>query len=91
MKDFEGKVAVVTGAASGIGKALAQASAHRGMKVVLADIRADAVAEAEKELASEGTEVISVETDVSNGLLRVQPWQHLVGWTPCSTTQGQEL
>jgi NAD(P)-dependent dehydrogenase (short-subunit alcohol dehydrogenase family) len=38
MKEFTGKVAVVTGAASGIGLALAERFAHESMKVVLADI-----------------------------------------------------
>ena len=42
MRDFEGKVAVVTGAASGIGRALAQRFAEEGMKVVLADVEATA-------------------------------------------------
>jgi NAD(P)-dependent dehydrogenase (short-subunit alcohol dehydrogenase family) len=37
MKDFQGKVAVVTGAASGIGRALAEKSVQEGMKVILAD------------------------------------------------------
>ncbi|MBB3048056.1 NAD(P)-dependent dehydrogenase (short-subunit alcohol dehydrogenase family) [Litorivivens lipolytica] len=41
MKDFTGKVAVVTGAASGIGEGLARHCAGEGMKVVLADINAD--------------------------------------------------
>ena len=43
MKDFNGKTAVVTGAASGIGKALSLAFAARGAKVVLADVEANAL------------------------------------------------
>ena len=38
MKDLNGKVAVITGAASGIGRALAERCAREGMKVVLADV-----------------------------------------------------
>ncbi len=50
MKDFQGKVAVVTGAASGIGRALAGKSAALGMKVVLADVEESALKQAEAEL-----------------------------------------
>ena len=41
MKEFEGKTAVITGAASGIGKALAKRFAQENMQVVLADIEED--------------------------------------------------
>ena len=47
MKDFAGKVAVVTGAASGMGLAFATRFAQEGMKVVLADIEAEPLAMAE--------------------------------------------
>lgn len=57
-------VAVITGAASGIGRALAQAALARGARLVLADIRPDALQETVAELASRG-EVIGVRTDVS--------------------------
>ena len=43
MKNFEGKTAVVTGAASGIGKALAYKFANEKMQVVLADVEEDAL------------------------------------------------
>jgi NAD(P)-dependent dehydrogenase (short-subunit alcohol dehydrogenase family) len=65
VKEFEGKVAVITGAASGIGRAIAERCAQEGMKVVLADIEERALATAEAELRAENAEVLSVVTDVS--------------------------
>jgi NAD(P)-dependent dehydrogenase (short-subunit alcohol dehydrogenase family) len=67
MKDFPGRVAVVTGAASGIGRALATRFAAEGMKVVLADVEAAPLAEVEGELRSRGAAVLGVRTDVSRG------------------------
>src|SRR5262245_11644700 len=66
MKDFAGKVAVVTGAASGIGRALAQRFARERMKVVLADVEAAALADTERELRAGGAAVLAVPTDVAN-------------------------
>src|SRR6266487_3684576 len=65
MKVFQDKVAVVTGAASGIGRALAEKSAQEGMKVVLADVEESALKQAEDELKASGAEVLAVRTDVS--------------------------
>jgi NAD(P)-dependent dehydrogenase (short-subunit alcohol dehydrogenase family) len=65
MKDFQDKVAVVTGAASGIGRALADKSAALGMKVVLADVEESALKQAEAELKASGAQVLAVRTDVS--------------------------
>src|SRR6266516_5048205 len=65
MKDFQDKVAVVTGAASGIGRALAGKSAQEGMKVVLADVEESALKQAEEELQASGAQVLAVRTDVS--------------------------
>jgi NAD(P)-dependent dehydrogenase (short-subunit alcohol dehydrogenase family) len=59
-------VAVVTGAASGIGKAVATRAAAEGMKVVLADIEENALKEATDELAAAGADVIAAVTDVSD-------------------------
>lgn len=64
MTDLSGKVAVVTGAASGIGYALAEKWVSHGMKVVLADIEADALEKAADELGERG-KVVAVPTDVS--------------------------
>jgi NAD(P)-dependent dehydrogenase (short-subunit alcohol dehydrogenase family) len=64
MQEFQDKVAVVTGAASGIGFALADRFAREGMKVVLADIEVDALARAEAELRGRGAIVLAVRTDV---------------------------
>lgn len=65
MEHFEGKVAVVTGAASGIGRALAQAFAAEGMRLVLADVEAAPLEQVAAELRDHGTEVRSVLADVS--------------------------
>lgn len=64
MRDFEGRVAVVTGAASGIGLGMVQAFADAGMKVVLSDVRADALEAATQTLRDRGATVESVVTDV---------------------------
>ena len=66
MKDFAGKVAVVTGAASGMGRAFAERFAREGMKVVLADVEKPALDRAAEELRSQGHDVAGVVTDVSN-------------------------
>jgi NAD(P)-dependent dehydrogenase (short-subunit alcohol dehydrogenase family) len=65
MKGLGGKVAVVTGAASGIGRAMADRFAAEGMKVVLADVEKDALARAEAEMKAAGATVLAVPTDVS--------------------------
>ncbi len=65
MNDFEGRVAVVTGAASGIGFAMAERFAKEGMRVALADIEAPALERAAERLAAQGAEVVPIPTDVS--------------------------
>ncbi|MYA19538.1 MAG: SDR family NAD(P)-dependent oxidoreductase [Chloroflexi bacterium] len=66
MQQFEGRVAVVTGGASGIGRALATRFAAEGMRVVLADVERDALEATAAELRDGGAEVLAVETDVSS-------------------------
>src|SRR5688572_17109184 len=65
MNDFRDRVAVVTGAASGIGRALAERFAAEGMKVVVADVEEAALASAERELSTTGASVLAVRSDVS--------------------------
>ena len=65
MKEFRDRVAVVTGAASGIGRALTQVFAEQGMKIVAADIEEAALDEATRELEKSGTQALPVVTDVT--------------------------
>ena len=65
MKRLEGKVAIVTGANSGIGKATAELFAREGADLVLAARRLDKLQEVEAYAASQGVRAISVATDVS--------------------------
>ena len=64
MDQFEGKTAVVTGAASGIGRALADRFATAKMCVVLADVEVEPLRAAEEALLERGADVLAVETDV---------------------------
>jgi NAD(P)-dependent dehydrogenase (short-subunit alcohol dehydrogenase family) len=62
----EGHVAVVTGAASGIGLGIARAMAGRGLAVVMADVERGALEEAVASVAAGGAEALAVQTDVSD-------------------------
>lgn len=66
MKDFAGKVAVVTGGASGIGRAIAERLAREGMKLVLADVEEPALRATVEALRAAGAEAIGVPTDVTS-------------------------
>ncbi len=64
--DFTGKVALVTGAAAGMGLATARAFAEAGAAVVLADFKEDAVRAATEKLATAGHRALAVRCDVSD-------------------------
>lgn len=64
MRDFKDRVAVVTGAASGIGLATAHRLADEGMHLALADIESDALAAAEEAIRAKGVDVLARRTDV---------------------------
>jgi NAD(P)-dependent dehydrogenase (short-subunit alcohol dehydrogenase family) len=64
LKELTGKVAVVTGAASGIGLAMTEAFLGEGMKVAMADVDQSALDEAAGRLAAAGADVLPVVTDV---------------------------
>ncbi len=65
MNEFKGKVAIVTGGASGIGRAMAERFAEEGMRIVIADVEESALKKAEAEMKSDGAEVLAVRCDVS--------------------------
>jgi NAD(P)-dependent dehydrogenase (short-subunit alcohol dehydrogenase family) len=65
MRELHGKTVVITGAASGIGRAMAEAFAAEGTRVVLADVELDALAATAESLRAGGASVLSVPTDVS--------------------------
>jgi NAD(P)-dependent dehydrogenase (short-subunit alcohol dehydrogenase family) len=67
MKTFRDKVAVITGGASGLGRQFANIAAREGMKLVLADVQADALEQATAELRGQGVSVISQLCDVRKG------------------------
>ena len=67
MDSLHGKTAVVTGAASGMGRAFAERFARAGMKVVLADVEAPRLDEAVDSIVATGAEAIGVVTDVTDG------------------------
>lgn len=65
MQELRNKVAVITGGASGIGRALADRALEENMRIVLADVERDALDRAAGELQNAGAEVLAVRCDVS--------------------------
>lgn len=66
MQELSGKVAVVTGGASGIGEGMARNFAAEGMHVVISDIEGEAAEKVSDSLRATGVRSIAIETDVSN-------------------------
>jgi len=65
MKDFKGKVAVITGAGRGVGRAMAFRCAKEGMKIVLAGIGLESLSKTNADLKAIGAETLVVQTDVA--------------------------
>lgn len=63
--DWNNKVAVVTGGASGIGREIVKLAINKGMKVVLADINIENINEVVAELKVDKTRILAVQTDVT--------------------------
>ena len=82
MKDFNGKLAVVTGGASGVGFAIGEALAKQGAKVVLTDIEKDSLENSTALLANQSLEVSCKVADVSN----IESMQALARW--CEAEHG---
>ena len=66
MRNLEGKTAVVTGGASGIGLGMARAFAGRGANLVLADLNEELMADAATDLESAGVKVLTMRCDMSD-------------------------
>src|SRR5579859_2239554 len=65
MDTFEGRIAVITGAGSGIGRELARTAAALGMRIAAADIQQDALDALTAELAERGASVLAIRVDTS--------------------------
>ena len=65
MKEFKGRVAVVTGGASGLGYAMCERFATEGMRIVMADMKGAALDASAARLRATGAEVLAVPADVA--------------------------
>lgn len=77
MDFYEGKVAVVTGGANGIGLGLTKELAKRGARVMIADIKASSIEAAKVELKGYGDKIVGCQTDVT----KTADWENLVNAT----------
>lgn len=77
MSELQGKVAVISGGAEGIGFYIAQSMAKQGMKVVIGDIDAKQLDIARQALEAQGADVLAVEMDV----VKIEDWQSLAEQT----------
>ena len=68
LTEFEGKVAVVTGAASGIGFALCEKFASLGMKIAMADVEAARLRDSVERIEAAGAEVLGMRVDVAQAV-----------------------
>jgi NAD(P)-dependent dehydrogenase (short-subunit alcohol dehydrogenase family) len=66
MKDFVGRVALITGGASGLGLGMAEVFAEAGMQIVIADVSAESLAAAESRLKKRGARVLALQLDVTD-------------------------
>lgn len=66
MKDFQGKIAFITGGASGAGFGQAQVFGEAGAKIVIADIRKEAIDKAVEELRAKGIEAHGIQLDITD-------------------------
>ena len=81
MAHSSNKVAIVTGAAGGIGESTARALAQRGMRVVIGDLRGTAATDTAKRLQAEGFEALAVEVDITDQTsVRTMADQTLAQW-----------
>ena len=82
MKDFTGKLAVVTGGASGVGFAIGEALAKEGAKVILTDIEKESLESSTALLANQSFDIFCKVADVSN----IESMQGLASW--CQSEHG---